>query len=88
VGLSPISAGAALSLLAHVGATSAERRPAAPATNAEGNLIMDEDEEQECGYSYEHDLPSLTDEPKGPWICRRCDAEVFDENMDTNGASE
>jgi hypothetical protein len=34
-------AGVALSLLAHVGATSAERRPAAPATNTEGSPIMD-----------------------------------------------
>jgi hypothetical protein len=37
--------------------------------------------EEICGDTYEHDIPArdFEDAPEGPWVCRRCDAELWPE---------
>lgn len=36
-----------------------------------------DEDEQECGYVYDHDTETV-DEESGQWVCRRCGAEGWD----------
>jgi hypothetical protein len=38
----------------------------------------DEDQQQECGYVFDHDTETV-DEETGQWVCCRCGAEGWDE---------